>query len=221
MFSRLWNNFAYFREPVYKKNRYNIKKKKNQSNVVEARIIPLIVETFTVITVNWHSIRNDCKKQSFPKCYISAKYTRFAYQNSATLAASSTIDIQYGRGVNSPTLCRAVLLVPWSATPLLGSSHCLCQKPLEVEPCQTVNLEVHALLVGNAERQLFKLKTLIMMCSSPSLYRQSVSPVATQRKLQHFSWFPPLSWANGSAHWLASSPKGVYKILHRFIFFVC
>lgn len=67
----------------------------------------------------------------------------------ATLAAFAAIDIMGA----VPTLRRAVLLVPRSATPLLGSSHCLCQKPLVVEPCQNVNLKVHALLVGNAERQ--------------------------------------------------------------------
>lgn len=57
----------------------------------------------------------------------------------------------------APTLCRAVLLVPWSATPLLGSSHCLCQKPVGVEPCQNVNLEVAALSLGNSERLVFKI----------------------------------------------------------------
>lgn len=57
----------------------------------------------------------------------------------------------------APALCRAVLLVPWSATPLLGSSDCLCHKPLQVEPCQNLDLEVRALLVGSAERQLFKI----------------------------------------------------------------
>lgn len=107
-----------------------------------------------------HSSRNNCRKQSSPKSFdIGAKYTWFANQNSGFFGPKCHLSGLCSHRLMgaAPSVCRAVLLVPWSATPLLGSSQCLFQKPVGVETCQNVNLEVHALLMGNAERHVLNI----------------------------------------------------------------
>lgn len=154
MFSRLW--ILHTSKSHYIKERYNLGEKKSPWSVVEARIIPLIVDTF----MRWHSSRNNCRKQSSPKSFdTGAKYTWFANQNSGFFGPKCHLSGLCSHRLMgaAPSLCRAVLLVPWSATPLLGSSQCLCQKPVGVETCQNVNLEVYALLMGNAERHVLNI----------------------------------------------------------------